>query len=186
MWLTWANGLSAIRLAAALPCAWAIVEAQWLIAACLFIIAVITDFADGYVARRFDMESALGGLIDHSIDATFVTAALGAFAIRDAVPMILPVLVAASFIQYVLDSNALTGRALRSSFLGRWNGIAYYGLAGIPIGLALLGINLISPDWIMAAGWILVASTVVSMLDRAQALIRHLVDRGTPADRTHS
>ena len=43
------------------------------------------------------MESALGGLIDHSIDATFVTVALGAFAIRDAVPMILPVLVAASF-----------------------------------------------------------------------------------------
>jgi phosphatidylglycerophosphate synthase len=186
MWLTWANGLSAIRLIAAGPCAWAIVESQWLMAACLFMIAVITDLADGYVARRFDMESALGGLIDHSIDAIFVTVALGAFALRDALPMILPLLVAISFIQYVLDSNVLTGRALRSSFLGRWNGIAYYGLAGIPIGLALLEINLIAPGWIMAAGWILVASTVVSMLDRAQALIRQLIDRELPIDRTHS
>jgi phosphatidylglycerophosphate synthase len=186
MWFTWANGLSAIRLVAALPCAWAIVEAQWGIAACLFIAAVMTDFADGYVARRFGMESALGGLIDHSIDAFFVTVSLGAFVIRDAMPMILPLLVAVSFIQYVLDSKALTGRSLRSSFLGRWNGIAYYGLAGIPIGLALLGIDLISTGVIMAAGWILVASTIVSMLDRGQALVRQLIDRGSPADRTHS
>jgi len=186
MWFTWANGLSAIRLVVAGPCAWAIVEAQWTIAACLFIVAVATDFADGYVARRFGMESALGGLIDHSIDATFVTVTLGAFALRDGIPIILPLLIAASFIQYVLDSKALSGRALRSSVLGRWNGIAYYGLAGIPIGLAWLEIRLIAPGWIMAASWILVASTAMSMLDRAQALIRQSVDRGPPADRTHS
>lgn len=176
MWFTWANGISAIRLVAALPCAWAIIEAQWGIAAILFVIAAITDFADGYVARRFDTESALGGLIDHSIDAVFVTVILGAFALREAVPLILPVLVAASFIQYVLDSNALSGRALRSSFLGRWNGIAYYVLAGVPIGLALVEFSFISAAWIMLVGWILVASTIVSMLDRAQALIRQLTD----------
>lgn len=176
MWFTWANGISAIRLVAALPCAWAIIEAQWGIAAILFVIAAITDFADGYVARRFDTESALGGLIDHSIDAVFVTVILGAFALRAAVPLILPVLVAASFIQYVLDSNALSGRALRSSFLGRWNGIAYYVLAGVPIGLALVEFSFISAAWIMLVGWILVASTIVSMLDRAQALIRQLTD----------
>lgn len=176
MWFTWANGISAIRLVAALPCAWAIIEAQWGIAAILFVIAVITDFADGYVARRFDTESALGGLIDHSIDAVFVTVILEAFALRAAVPLILPVLVAASFIQYVLDSNALSGRALRSSFLGRWNGIAYYVLAGVPIGLALVEFSFISAAWIMLVGWILVASTIVSMLDRAQALIRQLTD----------
>lgn len=176
MWFTWANGISAIRLVAALPCAWAIIEAQWGIATILFVIAVITDFADGYVARRFDTESALGGLIDHSIDAVFVTVILGAFALREAVPLILPVLVAASFIQYVLDSNALSGRALRSSFLGRWNGIAYYVLAGVPIGLALVEFSFIPAAWIMLVGWILVASTIVSMLDRAQALIRQLTD----------
>lgn len=176
MWFTWANAISAIRLVAALPCAWVIIEAQWGIAAILFVIAVITDFADGYVARRFDTESALGGLIDHSIDAVFVTVILGAFALRAAVPLILPVLVAASFIQYVLDSNALSGRALRSSFLGRWNGIAYYVLAGVPIGLALVEFSFIPAAWIMLVGWILVASTIVSMLDRAQALIRQLTD----------
>ncbi|MDK1024731.1 MAG: CDP-alcohol phosphatidyltransferase family protein [Gammaproteobacteria bacterium] len=174
MWFTWANGLSAIRLVVTLPCALAIIEAQWDIAAILFAIAVMTDFADGYVARRFGTESALGGLIDHSIDAIFVTVVLGAFALREAVPLILPLLVAASFMQYVLDSNALSGRALRSSFLGRWNGIAYYVLAGVPIGLALVEISLVPATWIRLAGWVLVASTTVSMLDRAQALIRSI------------
>ncbi len=172
MWFTWANGLSAVRLASALPCAAAIMASQWQIAAALFIIAVITDLSDGWLARRSGTESALGGLIDHGTDATFVTITLGAFALGDAIPILLPVLIAISFMQYVLDSNALSGRHLRASFLGRWNGIAYYALAGVLIGFALLEIKLIPAPWIAAAGWVLVVSTLVSMLDRAHVLIR--------------
>ena len=179
MWLNWANVLSAFRLFAAIPCAWAIDQQLWPLAAGIYIAAVITDVSDGIIARRYNLVSPLGGLIDHSSDALFVTLLLSALAINGVVPLLLPALVLLSFVQYVLDSDALKGKTLRASQLGRWNGVAYYGMAGIPIGLMWLDTQLIAPDWIMMAGWVLVISTLVSMLDRAQALIRTLRHTGT-------
>ncbi len=167
---TWANLLSISRLAVALPCAYAVMEDAWTVAAVLFIYAVLSDFSDGYVARRLGEVSALGGLLDHGSDALFVTLALAAFAYRGLIPPPLPVLVAIAFLQYVLDSRALAGSTLRSSILGRTNGICYYVLAGLSM---LSELAPIPPQaWLMAAGWLLLATTTVSMLDRAWALLK--------------
>ncbi len=169
---TWANLLSAMRLAAALPCAYAIsIGSRWL-AAALFALAVVTDVADGMVARRRGEVSHFGGLLDHSSDAIFVSVALAALAASGHVPALLPVLVIISFVQYTLDSRALTGQALRASRLGRWNGIGYFVVAGAPIVRDALNFAWPPPQWVMAAGWLLVVSTLISMADRGYAFLR--------------
>jgi phosphatidylglycerophosphate synthase len=171
-WRTRANALSLLRLAVAPALAAAIVAGRAELATALFALAVATDFADGAVARRYGEASPLGGLLDHAIDATFCVLGLAAHAATGVVPWSLPLLVAAAFAQYVVDSKSLAGRPLRASRLGRWNGIAYYVAVAVPIVRDTLGWS--GPGaalvwWIAAA---LVAATLVSMADRALALWR--------------
>ena len=172
IWKTWANALSVLRLLTAGPCAYAIWRGAWPIAAALFTLAVATDVFDGIVARRCGQATPLGGLLDHSIDALYVTTTLTALTLIGAVPMWLPPLVIASFGQYVWDSAALNGAPLRASVLGRWNGVGYYALVGTVVIRNALGLDTPSPDVVWIVAWLLIVSTLVSMCDRGVALWR--------------
>jgi phosphatidylglycerophosphate synthase len=169
-WITWANLLSGLRLAAVVPCVFAVLGLHWRIAAVCFVVAVATDLLDGPLARRRGEASALGGLVDHGSDAIFVSSSLMALAMLDRVPSILPLLVVAAFLQYVFDSQALAGKSLRTSRLGRWNGIGYYVLVGIPVISEAIELGWPPNTWVTLIGWVLVLSTAASMADRARAL----------------
>jgi phosphatidylglycerophosphate synthase len=171
-WLTRANALSALRLVIAPGLAAAIGAQHRFAAAALLLLAIATDFADGAVARRYGEASPFGGLVDHATDATLVVLGLSALASRGELPRALAPLVAAAFAQYALDSRTLAGRALRASRLGRWNGIAYYVLVSVPVFRDALGLSWPGIAWMRPAGWLFVASTLVSMLDRLAALLR--------------
>lgn len=160
------DSLTFLRLFSAVPCAFLIVNQYWLAAAALFVLAVITDLADGYIARRLDKATAFGGLLDHSSDAVFVAACLCALAFHGLVPWLLPPLVVLSFIQYVLDSRTLAGKPLRTSLLGRYNGIFYYVLAGFPTLQYALNLFPVPDPYFNVGGWLLAASTLISMTDR--------------------
>lgn len=69
------NLLSACRLALALVFPWAD-ERLW---AWLIIAAGLTDFADGFIARRFKLTSWAGGLLDGVADKAFVLSVLVSF-----------------------------------------------------------------------------------------------------------
>ena len=166
------NLLSASRLLLAGPACWLVVTGQWQFAAAVVLFAVATDLADGTIARQTGTVTAFGGLIDHFSDAVFVTSLLAGLAVQDLVPVLLPVLVVASFGQYVADSNALRGQILRTSFLGRSNGIAYFVLGGFPPMQHLVDWYPLGDSAFQVAGWVMVATTVVSMGDRLQTLIR--------------
>lgn len=168
-WGTIANGLTFARFAMAPACALAVLGGEAMLAMLLFWLAVATDLADGRVARHRGEASALGALLDHSTDALFVSLGLAAVACQGEVPVLLPALVALAFAQYALDSRALSGRVLRSSQLGRWNGILYFALLGVPVVRDGLALGWPPPSLTYALGWLLVAATLVSMVDRAQA-----------------
>jgi CDP-diacylglycerol--glycerol-3-phosphate 3-phosphatidyltransferase len=171
-WFTIANALTGMRLLAAPLLALVILDGLAREALALFALAVATDFLDGAVARRRGEVTPLGGLLDHATDATLVVLGLGALALAGPIPWPLPFMIAAAFLQYAIDSRASLRRPLRASSLGRINGIAYYVLLGIPVvrdGLAMLW----PPDaWIAALGWILLASSAASMIDRLTAAPR--------------
>jgi CDP-diacylglycerol--glycerol-3-phosphate 3-phosphatidyltransferase len=176
-----ANALTAIRFLLIAPFAWLMAapggSAPW--AAAIFAIAVATDLLDGWIARLRGTASPRGQLFDHVADVLFATAGLAAGAARGAFPWVLPVLVAAAFAQYALDSYWLDrARQLRASQLGRYNGILYF----VPLGgdiVARLGADSVRP-LVTAIAWLLVATTLASMADRLIAVVRAR-DRGAAA-----
>jgi phosphatidylglycerophosphate synthase len=169
---TRANALTALRLLCGPLLVLALLERASLAAAALFWLAVATDLLDGRVARRFGESSPLGGFLDHVTDAAFVSLGLAALALRGEAPALLPALVGLAFLQYTLDSKVTRGRPLRASALGRWNGIAYFVPIGTVVVRDVLGLAWPSAGLVRALGWALVASTLLSMGDRALALMR--------------
>jgi phosphatidylglycerophosphate synthase len=164
--MTWANFLTSLRLVTAPLCAWSVIGGHWPAACAVFFFAVATDVLDGMLARRFDQVSAFGGLFDHGTDAIFVTVTLAGLALIGWVPWLLVVLIPSAFIQYTLDSKALAGKALRTTRIGKSNGVLYFGLAGTIIVRQTLEVEWLPVLAISAFAWLLVASTLVSMLDR--------------------
>ena len=170
--LTRANALTATRLICLALMVPSVLDGRWWTAAALFTLAAVSDVFDGKVARKYGEVSALGGLFDHATDATFVTVGIWASAQLGLVNPYLHWLIPMAFIQYMLDSKALAGRALKTSILGRSNGIAYYALLGTVIGVEALGWSWLRP-LVAFAAWALVVTTLASMLDRAWALTRN-------------
>ena len=169
--LTWANALTLNRLLLCLPLYLLIRNELWFWAAVCLFFAVVSDLLDGKVARTQGTSSTLGGFFDHATDAILVTTGCLALAQSEVIGFALVWLIPTAFFQYSLDSRILTGRALRSSALGRVNGIGYFVLVCTAVGSYLL-------DWswlqvlLPTFAWVLVASTLVSIADRLQATIR--------------
>ncbi len=175
-WLSAANVVSLARLAATPFSLVAVLDANWRLAGMIFAGAVASDFLDGIIARWRNTVSNLGGVLDHTADAVFVAVTLWGIAYlevgtgTDVVPGILPWLIALAFLQYLLDSKALSGAPLRTSRLGRVNGIAYYVVAGTVIGRNALGLDWLPDEAIYWAALVVLVSTLVSMFDRLRAL----------------
>lgn len=180
-----ANLLTGLRLLAAPAFAFYMAQADSgsaQIAAVLISFAIVSDLLDGRLARRSGTASPFGRVFDHTADFVFVTAGLCAGALRGAFPWALPVLIAIAFGQYIVDSYWFhRERQLRMSSLGRLNGILYFFplcgdlLARLGV-FEWLGLGLLQPATLWLA-WLLVATTLISILDRGLALTRE--DRGS-------
>lgn len=59
----------------------------------VLVVAVLTDFVDGAVARRLNQVSKLGQFLDPLADRLFIAAAVVALAIRDVIPLWLVIVV---------------------------------------------------------------------------------------------
>lgn len=174
-----ANLLTGLRLVLAIPVAWACAEPDTFPAyllLLLLVVAIITDYFDGKVARHMKTASAAGMLFDHSTDFVFVTSALFAASFAGLVTPWLPILIVFAFSQYVLDSYwLLRQKKLRMSMLGRWNGILYFSPL-VLIGLLQLDA---ANNWsellrtlLMLLSIVLIISTLASIVDRAIAPLR--------------
>jgi phosphatidylglycerophosphate synthase len=140
-------------------------------------LAVATDYSDGIVARARGTASSVGQLFDHASDFLFVTGSLAGASAAGAVPVVLPVLIAVAFAQYVLDSYFLHRRKeLLMSRLGRWNGLLYFvplvilALAWLPVMPA--GAREPLAGLAAVVSWALVLSTLASIADRALAVVK--------------
>ena len=167
-----AHALTSVRLLLAVPFGLLMAQAgarRAAQAALVMLVAIATDLLDGPLARRRGTVTATGAAFDHTADCLFVTSGLVGGASRGAFPWALPVLVAAAFVQYVLDSYWLYhGRALRANRLGRWNGILYFVPPAIEIAIRL-GLEGLQPLLPLLV-WGLVLSTLASMGGRLWAL----------------
>ena len=172
-----AHALTALRLVLVLPLAAAFARPELLlpgVVALLLSVGIVTDVLDGRVARMTGSASAWGRLFDHGTDCLFVTGGLAGAAMTGAVTPLLPVLIPIAFGQYVVDSYVWhRQRQLRVSVLGRWNGVLYF----VPLVLiAAARLQRPGDAFLLEAagvlGYVLVASTVVSVIDRATTRVR--------------
>lgn len=163
-----ANSLTAVRLLLVFPFGFFMAKGDResaAIALVLWVIALITDFLDGPIARRKQTVTALSGVFDHTSDFLFVTSGIFAGATRGAFPWILPILITAAFAQYVIDSYWIHRRTkLRGNKLGRYNGILYFAPSCVDA-LVRMGLHFLQlPLTILS--WLLVLSTLISMIQR--------------------
>jgi len=163
-----ANALTAVRLLLVLPFAFFMAQGDRrsaVFALIIWVVALITDFLDGPIARRRGTVTAWSGTFDHTSDFLFVTSGLFAGALRGAFPWILPVLIAAAFAQYVIDSYWIHRHTkLRGSKLGRYNGILYFVPSIMDI-LIRTGLGFLAPLLTLLV-WLLVLTTLLSMGQR--------------------
>ena len=83
---TLANAVSVVRLMAIPVFLWLVVEDQLLIAFVLLVVAVLTDFVDGMIARHMNEITKLGQFLDPFADRLFIAATVVALAIQAVVP----------------------------------------------------------------------------------------------------
>jgi phosphatidylglycerophosphate synthase len=86
-----------------------------------------SDFLDGRVARWTRSAGQFGRWLDSVADIVFILTVLSCEAYAGVIPVYLPVLIAASFTQYVADSVLIRGSAVPvKSRLGHWAGVFNY------------------------------------------------------------
>ncbi len=118
------NLLSLIRLVAtALVVAFVLINQSWsfLVATVLFLLASVTDFFDGYLARRFHVTSSLGVFLDLTADKIFVAAILISLVQISLVPAwIVIIIVAREFLVTGLRSMAAAkGKVIPAGMWGK-------------------------------------------------------------------
>jgi len=171
-----ANLLTGIRLLLVIPVTWGLADRDFLpgfLLLSLIVVAIVTDYYDGIVARRTGTASPSGQLFDHATDFIFVTCGLFGLAAAGIIAIWLPVLIVIAFSQYVLDSYLLFHqKQLRMSTLGRWNGVCYFAPLILVASSRLTQMEPIINGLIMATQGLcllLILSTLLSIADRAVA-----------------
>jgi cardiolipin synthase len=79
--------LSASRIALAVPAALAVLDHRWQAALALSVIAGLTDVADGWIARRWNLATRAGAWLDPVADKVLAGALYICLAVSDAVPV---------------------------------------------------------------------------------------------------
>jgi cardiolipin synthase len=69
------NIICIVRIILVAPIAWSLLEERYSLALGLILIAGLSDALDGYLARRFDWRTRLGGLLDPAADKLLMFAA---------------------------------------------------------------------------------------------------------------
>lgn len=69
-----------------------VVEFNYIIAGFIFIVASLTDFLDGYLARKYDMVTDTGKILDAIADKVLVSPILILLAANGFIPVIIPVI----------------------------------------------------------------------------------------------
>jgi len=137
---TLANIITALRILAAPVFFFLLIQADrwsygW--ALLLFVVASVTDFVDGIMARRFGEISELGMFLDPLADKILVLSALFGFVWLDLIPLFMVVIVALrdAYATVLRVWSLSEGRLLAPSRLAKWKTLAQMGYVSIVLAL---------------------------------------------------
>lgn len=87
------NAITLARMAAVLPLMFFLIRANWQFVFWIALVAGISDSIDGYLAKKFDWRTALGGLLDPIADKLLLCVCFIGLAWQQVIPFWLCVLV---------------------------------------------------------------------------------------------
>jgi cardiolipin synthase len=148
------NAISLVRLLGVPVFVWLILVPQAdILAFALLTLAGVSDWVDGYLARRLNQQSTVGALLDPLADRLYIIATICALAIRGIIPWWLVGIIIARDLLLILLLPALrrVGRvALPVTYVGKAGTFAL--LWGFPL-LLLSGVEGPAGQVLGAAGW---------------------------------
>jgi cardiolipin synthase len=159
---------------------WLIITGDYFLAFLAFIIAGISDAADGYIAKRWNLVTELGAYLDPLADKLLLVSIYVALGISRQLPAWLVILVVSRDVLIVggLLLSWLIGRpmAIRPLMISKANTAAQIALAAVA--LAVLGLELPWHLVIQVGGFVVAALTVASLAIYLRDWLRHMADGG--------
>ncbi len=141
---------------------------KYIVCGVLFLIASITDFLDGFIARKFNMVTDFGKVMDAIADKVLVNGVLILLACADKIPVVVPVVIITRDI--IVDSIKMAsgnkGRVVAASWAGKIKticmmiGVTLVFFSNLPF--ALIGSGLAVDDFF------LFIATVMSVISACQ------------------
>jgi cardiolipin synthase len=155
---------------------WAIGTNEMALAFALFLAAGVSDAVDGFLAKRFGMQSVLGAYLDPLADKVLIVSIYVALGISEAAPRWLVILVVSRDLMIVgaVILSWLVDRPLpvRPLWVSKFNTVAQILFAGLV--LASLGFDF-DAGWLMRAlMWLVAALTLLSVAAYVREWIRHM------------
>ena len=134
---------------------WAIASSQMTVAFVLFAVAGLSDAVDGFLAKRFNMTTELGALLDPIADKALLVSIYVALGITGAIPRWIVILVVsrdfmivgAMIVSWIMD-NPMPVKPLMASKL---NTVAQVGFAALVLASLGFGFNASPYDAILMA-----------------------------------
>ena len=155
---------------------WAITAGEMRAAFALFLAAGVTDAVDGFLAKRFKMQTELGAYLDPLADKAMLVSIYVALGIIEAIPRWLVILVVSRDIMIVgaVILSWLVHRPipLKPILISKLNTVAQIALACVV--LAALGFSLNAGEAITALTALVAALSLLSVLFYVVEWIRHM------------
>ncbi len=146
-----------------------IIDSKYFIAGIIFIIAAVTDFFDGYIARKYNMVTDFGKLMDAIADKVLVNSVLIILAANSFISPIIPVIIV---IRDVVVNSIKMIAASKGKVIGAIN-LGKIKTIFLMVGISLtLFYNLPFELWnIKVADILLIAAATLSLISGIQYII---------------
>lgn len=152
-----------------------VIDIRYLIAGVLFIIASLTDFVDGFIARKYNLVTDFGKMMDAIADKILVNAVLIILCAQGFIHPIIPVVIILrdTFVDSIKMIAGSKGKVVAASKLGKVK------TASMMIGLVLtLFYNMPFELWnLRIADFLLILACILSVISGIQyyAVNKHLL-----------
>lgn len=155
-------GITALRVVAAGLLLYALSKGMRPWALTLFLFACVTDYIDGYLARRLGVCTVLGSYLDATADFLVVLASFTVFVRQGVYPWWTVLVIVSMFLQFIVTSKL--GRPIYDP-VGKYYGTFLF---------AAIGVTLLWPHSIIrhAIPWCILGLTVASVTSRILFLVR--------------
>lgn len=144
------------------------------IAAAVFTVAAVTDWIDGWLARRWHQTSIMGAFLDLTADKLLVTGTLAALLVADRVNLWLAFIIIGREIAVMAlrGAAASAGKMVPASGWGKWKATIQF----VAIGLAIVRLEdkwgpLYLDEWAMIVAVVITVYSAIDYIARFRSVL---------------